>query len=253
MAGDIVAVQRGKSSRRGRAFPGASAGGPMQDLGWIPIALGAAAIVARLGGRKKGAAALALSAVAGAAALGAVRGGQFGRGNAYGKGQGGASGGEPEVERSITIGKTADELRHYWLDQRTLPQIMAGFATVRATGEGRMHWKVEGPLGRAYEWDAETVDRPGEGIGWRSLPDAAIPNEGWLRFHPAPADRGTVATLRFRFEPPGGALGDWVLELLGTTPLDLVVDGALRRFKNLVETGEIPTTARQPAARADTH
>jgi len=252
MARGNVAGQQGESSGRGRSSPGASPGGQMQDLGWVPVALGAAAIVARLGGRNRGAAALALTAVAGAAAVGAVRGAQLGRGNAGSKGQG-ASGGKPEVERSITIGKTADELRRFWLDPRTLTQVMAGFATVRAAGEGRMHWKVEGPRGRAWEWDAETVDRPGADIGWRSLPDAAIPNEGWLRFHPAPAGRGTVATLRFRFEPPGGALVGGVLELLGSTPLDLVADGVLRRFKNLVETGEIPTTVRQPAARADTH
>jgi len=251
MARGNVAVQCGGSSGRGRSYPGASAGGPMQALGWVPVALGAAAIVATLGGRKKGGVALALTAVAGAAAVGAARGGQLGRGKAHGKGQGGATGGKPEVERSITIGKTADELRRYWLDPRTLPQIMGGFAAVRASGEGRMHWKVEGPLGRALEWDSETVDRPGEGIGWRSLPNSAISNEGWLRFHPAPAGRGTVVTLRVRFDPPAGALGSGLLELLGTIPLDLLAEGALRRFKNLAETGEIPTTVRQPAARAD--
>lgn len=233
MANDIFAAQRGASS-----------GGPMKNLGWIPIALGAAAIVAGLGGRKKGATALALTAVAGAGAVGAMRGAQSGRGK---------TGGKPEVERSITIGKTADELRDYWRDPRTLPQIMADFATVRSTGEGRMHWKVEGPLGHAYEWDTETVDRAGEGIGWRSLSDGAIPNEGSLRFHPAPAGRGTVVTLHVRFDPPGGALGEGLIKLLGSTPLDLVAEGVLRRFKNLVETGEIPTTVRQPAARADTH
>ena len=249
MASDIVTAQQGKSSRHGRPYAGAAAAGPTQNIGWIPVALGAAAIVARMGGRKHGAMALALTAFAGAGAIGAMRGAQLDRGRTGAKKQGG----EPEVERSITIGKTADELRDYWLDPRTLPQIMAGFATVRATGGGRMHWKVEGPLGRAYEWDTEAVDRPGEGIGWRSLPDGAIPNEGRIRFHPAPAGRGTVATLHFRFDPPGGPLGDGLLKVLGSTPLDLVADGALRRFKNLVETGEIPTTVRQPAARADTH
>jgi uncharacterized membrane protein len=225
----------------------------MQGLGWFPIALGTAAIVAGLGNRKKGTMPLALTAFAGVAAAAAVRDAQLGRGETDSKRQGGASGGEPEVERSITIGKTADELRHCWLDPRTLPQIMAGFATVRAIGDGRMHWKIEGPLGRAFEWDSETVDdRPGKGLGWRSLPNAAISSEGSVRFRPAPADRGTVATLRFRFDPPGGALGAAAVKLLGTTPLDLAADQALHRFKSLVETGEIPTTERQPAARADT-
>ncbi len=247
MASDVVGAQQGRSSRHGRSSAGAPGGRPVQDLGWIPLALGAAAILAGLGGRRKGAAALAVTAVAGA--VGAMRNAQTEREKA---------GGEPEVERSITIGKSADELRQYWLDPRTLPQVMAGFATVRASGGGRMHWKVEGPLGHAWEWETETVgretmDRPGEGIGWRSLPEAAIPNEGWVRFQPAPAGRGTVATLRFRLDPPAGPLGEGLLKLLGTTPLDMVADGALRRFKNLVETGEIPTTERQPAARADTH
>ena len=61
-----------------------------------------------------------------------------------------------------------------------------------------------------------------------------------------------MATLRLRFDPPGGVLGDAPVELLGHKPLNLAADGVLRRFKSLVETGEIPTTERQPAARADT-
>jgi uncharacterized membrane protein len=223
----------------------------MQGLGWIPIALGTTAIVAGLGSRRKGTMALALVALA--AAVGTMRNGQLDRGEANSKGQGGTSVGKPEVERSITIGKTTDELYQRWVDPKTLPQIMAGLATVRALGGGRMHWKVEGPLGRTYEWDSEAVDdQPGRGIGWRSLPSTAISNDGSVRFHPAPADRGTVVTLHLRFDRLGGALGNAAVKLLGTMPLDLAVDGVLRRFKSLAETGEIPTTERQPAARADT-
>jgi uncharacterized membrane protein len=165
----------------------------------------------------------------------------------------GAATGEPEVERSITIGRTADELSERWLDPETQTRIMAGFAIVRASGEDRMHWKVDGPLGSTFEWESEIVDhRPGERIGWRSMAGADIPNEGSVRFSAAPAEWGAVATLRFRFDPPGGVLGDAALKLLGHKPLDLSVDGVLRRFKSLVETGEIPTTESQPAAREDT-
>ena len=258
MASGILAMERGELSLRKRPSSDVSGGGAIQDLqriGWLPIAFGAAAIVAGLGSRKKGTMAFALTALAGMTAAGAIRGGTSDRGRADSNGQGVTSVREPEgeVERSITIGKTVDELRHCWLDPNTLPQIMAGFATVRAIGDGRKHWMVHGPLGRSYGWESETVDdRPGEGIGWRSLPDAAIPNEGSIRFRPAPADHGTVVILRFRFDPPGGALGDAAIKLLGAAPLKLAADGALRRFKSLVETGEIPTTERQSAARADT-
>ena len=197
--------------------------------------------------------ATAITALAGVAVLAAVSGRQPDRGKPDSKRQRSITPGKLEVERSITIGRNADELRQRWRDPRTLPQIMAGLATVHASGDGHTHWKVEGPLGRRYEWDSEAVDdRPGKGFGWRSLPGAAVVNEGSVRFRPAPADRGTVATLHFSFDPPGGALGDVALGLLGTMPLDLAADGVLRRFKSLVETGEIPTTERQPAARADT-
>jgi uncharacterized membrane protein len=244
MAHDLFAAQHASAAQGSRPAAGKPAASPMQHLRWVPVALGAAAIVAGLGGRKRGAAALALGAVAGVGAVGALRSAQARPGNAQG---------EPAVERSITIGRTADELRRYWRDPRTLTQVMSGFASVRAAAGGRMHWKVDGPLGRALEWETETLDGADEGTGWRALPGAAIANEGQLRFHPAPAGRGTVVTLRLRLEPPGGAAGEWLLGLLGTTPLRLIAEGALRRFKNLVEAGEIPTTARQPAARAESN
>ena len=179
MAAGIVAVQRGGPSGRDHSSSEDRGGGAMQDLGWLPVALGAAAIVAGLGGRQKGTIVLALTALAGVTAVSARRGVQPDGTKADGRGQGGASDGVRQVERSITIGRSADELRRAWLDPETLPQIMAGFATVRASGDGRMHWTVNGPLGRAYEWDSETAaDQPGDGIGWRSSPNAAIWERG---------------------------------------------------------------------------
>ncbi len=92
-------------------------------------ALDMATVAAGIGGRGTGRAVLALLTLAGAPAD------------------------EPEVERSITIGKTADELYQRWREPNTLPQVMAFLATVRASGDSRMHWRREGPLGRSLEWD----------------------------------------------------------------------------------------------------
>ena len=222
-----------------------SANGPAGDMAWIAVALGTAALATRLG-RRRGPMVFALTASAGAAAIGAMRGAQRARGE-------GTEADQPSVERSITIGRTADELRRCWLDPRTLPRVTAGFATVRSTGAGRLHWKVQGPLGRVHGWDADVVDDGPDGaVGWRANANAPLANDGTVRFRPAPAGRGTVVTLHVRFDPPGGALGDAAVRLFGTTPLELAADGLLRRFKSLVETGEIPTTEHQPAARADT-
>ncbi|MFM0376061.1 SRPBCC family protein [Paraburkholderia strydomiana] len=238
--------------QRGHRSSGAFAGGPTGGVGWIPVALAAAFIVSGLVGRKKGAVTLALTVCAGIAVANAACGPSLHHGRADRNGSARNSDVEPEVERAITIGNTADELRKRWLAPQTIPRLMAGFATLHATGNGRMHWQIRTSLGRAYEWEAEIIEEPDGSVGWRSLPDAPVRNEGSVRFEPAPDDRGTVATLRIRFDPPGGMLGGGLLELFGRKPLNLIADGALRRFKSLVETGEIPTTKRQPAARKST-
>jgi uncharacterized membrane protein len=157
-----------------------------------------------------------------------------------------------EVERSISIGKPADDLYRSWREPRNLSRIMGHFAEVTPLDGSRAHWAVRGPMGRRIEWDSRVVDdRPGEVLRWESLPAADLPNEGSIRFRPAPGDRGTEVTLRVDFDPPGGALGRAAMRLLGVAPM-LIAEKALRRFKSLVETGEIPTTSHQPAARADT-
>ena len=164
----------------------------------------------------------------------------------------GASEDAPEAVAAITIGRPAGELDRLWRDPQTLTRITSGFAKVTSAGDGRMHWKVHGPLGRDYEWGTQVVeDRPGSGQRWESVEGASLPSEGEIQFRPAPGDRGTEVALRVRFIPPGGAIGLAVAQLLGFVPR-LFADRALHYFKALAETGEIPTTDRQPAARADT-
>jgi uncharacterized membrane protein len=91
-------------------------------------------------------------------------------------------------------------------------------------------------------------DRPGELLRWKSIEGAEFPSEGTIRFHSAPRDWGTEVTFRLRFQIPGGTLGAVTMKLLPLAP-GLLVSKALRRFKSLIETAEIPTTERQPAAR----
>lgn len=149
----------------------------------------------------------------------------------------------------ITIGKPAEELHELWREPETMSRIMAGFADVSPTGEEGQHWEVRAPLGRPLTWDAETVeDRPGELLRWESIEGATVPNEGTVRFEPAPGDRGTEVSLSFRFDPPGGAVSTELLDQLGVVS-DTFPTRVLRRFKSLAETDEIPTLERNPSAR----
>jgi len=157
-----------------------------------------------------------------------------------------------EVVRAITIHKSAEELERLWREPESLSRILGFFAAVSPAGDGRTHWKVQGPFGKAFEWETrDASDGTGKGLCWQSVEGAAIRTEGSLTFKPAPANRGTEATLHVRFDPPGGALGQSAAKLLGIVPR-MIAEKALRRLKSLAETGEIPTTEHQPAARADT-
>ncbi len=219
-------------------------------------ALDLATVAGGLGSSKRGRALLALVALGGVTAVDVACGRQLGQARERTDSDGrvaGAPGDAPEAERSITIGKAAQELYERWRHPGTLAQVMAPFAAVRAAEGGTMQWQVAGPLGHSLDWETETAgDQPGVATGWRSLPGARVPSEGSIRFRPATGGRGTVATLRVRFDPPGGLIGDAAAKLLGGLVPATIADTALRRFKSLVETGEIPTTEGQPAARADT-
>ncbi|GMT96089.1 hypothetical protein KH5H1_02080 [Corallococcus caeni] len=155
-----------------------------------------------------------------------------------------------EVERTITVGRPAEELYRLWGEPSTLNLLMAHFADVTPTrgGDGR-HWQVHGPLGRELSWDSRVVeDRPPELHRWESTEDSPVKVEGQVRFKPAPADWGTEVTLHLAFAPPGGALGEALAKRLRAIPA-LQVMKVLRRFKSLAETGEMPTLDHNPSAR----
>lgn len=161
----------------------------------------------------------------------------------------GESTGVLQVQQSITIKKTPDELYRAWRQPENLAAIMEHFAQVTTVSEDRVHWAMKNPLGREIEWDAQIVeDRPGEFLRWQSNIGAKWPNEGSVSFRPGPGEWGTVVTLSFRFDPPGGDLSKAMLQRLDFVPRTLA-HKALQRFKSLMETGEIPTLRNNPTAR----
>jgi len=158
-----------------------------------------------------------------------------------------------EVQRSMTINRPADELYRTWRDPENLRRIMEHFADVRATGETTAHWKMPIPMMGALQWDTRIIEeRAGQMISWESLPGSSLQNDGRLQFSPATGNRGTVVTLRLRFNPPMGALGSMAAKTMRVVPSTIAMR-ALHRFKNLVETGEIATSARDTSGRRSLH
>jgi uncharacterized membrane protein len=149
------------------------------------------------------------------------------------------------IEQSVIINRSADDLYGYWRNFTNLPHFMESVESVQRQGDGRSHWIVKGPAGKSVEWDAEIInDEPGRLIAWRSLPDADVDHAGTVRFEPATGGRGTRIHVSIKYAPPAGKLGVAVAKLFGEDPKKQVRED-LRRFKALMETGEIPTTEGQ--------
>ncbi len=156
------------------------------------------------------------------------------------------------VEKAVTINKPIDEVYDAWCDVTRLPQILSHLESVTALGDGKTHWVAKAPLGRTVEWDAETmVDQQNHVSAWRSIGDTEVPNVGAVHFHEAPGGRGIEVLVRIEYNPPLGLIGATFAKLFGEAPSQQVEDD-LRRFKEILETGETPTTAGQPRGGSPT-
>lgn len=153
------------------------------------------------------------------------------------------------VQRSFTVDRPAEELYNYWHNFENLPRFMKHLKSVTSKDSRYSHWVAQGPMGVPVEWDAELLDeRPGEYLVWRSLPGAAISNRGSVEFRPATNGSGTEVTVALTYHNPAGKVGAAFAKMLGREP-ETQVREDLRRFKALMESGEIPTVVGQPSGR----
>lgn len=161
-----------------------------------------------------------------------------------------AAGEGVKVTEAVTINRPVKEVYAFWRNLEKLPSVMRTLESVKTDGD-RSHWVARGPLGKRVEWDAEIVNRrENELIAWRSLEGADVATAGSVRFRPAPGNRGTEVHVSLKYDPPAGKLGANLAWLTGAEP-SLQVREDLMRLKQLLETGEIATTAGQPSGRKE--
>lgn len=154
------------------------------------------------------------------------------------------------VEKTVTINRSAEELYNFWHDFTNLPRFMKHVQSVTVQDVRRSHWVAKAPAGQTVEWDADIInDQPNHLIAWASVEGAQIENSGFVRFQPAPGDRGTEVKVVLEYNIPGGALAAAVAKLFGEEPEQQIGD-ELARFKQLMEAGEIATTEGQTSCRA---
>lgn len=150
-----------------------------------------------------------------------------------------------KVERAVTIQADRQALYTFWRDFSNLPRFMEHLVSVRVDSPTRSHWVASAPAGKTVEWDAEIINEiDGTLIAWKSVPGSEVPNAGSVHFSDAPGGRGTIVKVVMDVEPPAGRLGAIVARLFGEDP-DRQVREDLRKFRQLMETGEIATSARR--------
>jgi len=146
------------------------------------------------------------------------------------------------VEQSYTINKPPEELFKFWRNFENLPKFMFYLDEVRITGEKTSHWVAKGPAGKRVQWDAEIINEvPGQLIAWRSLPGATVDNTGSIRFLTGQNGKGSDVRVVIDYLPPAGQIGATISKIFGRD-VKTEVQEDLRRFKQLMETGEVPTT-----------
>ena len=136
-------------------------------------------------------------------------------------------------------------LYELWSDVTTIPLWQEHVVSVTPTTGTQSHWVMgnpEDPDGKRIEFDSEIVeDVPGQKLAWKSIA-GDVEQHGEVQFHARRDGRGTVVTLIQHTKV--GALANAAASTAKRGPKQTVIEN-LRHFKELAETGEIPTVKGQ--------
>ena len=150
---------------------------------------------------------------------------------------------------TVLVGRPASELYAEWRDFTKFPTFMDNVEKVESLGDNRSRWTIKAPAGTSVDLVTKiTEDRQGKLIAWKSEPESEIQAEGKVEFIDAAPGRGTMVRLTQTYDPPGGIIGKGIAKLFQREPR-IQARRDLKRFKSLMETGEVATNA-SPSGRA---
>jgi uncharacterized membrane protein len=146
------------------------------------------------------------------------------------------------VLESVTIDRPIEQLYRFWRNLENLPQFMRHLESVEKATDTISHWRAYGPAGTVVEWDAEIFNEiPNKLIAWRSLEGADVVSAGSVNFDPSHRG-GTRVTVHLQYSPPGGKVGAAIARFLGADA-ETEIREDLHRFKQLLESGQVPARA----------
>jgi uncharacterized membrane protein len=138
------------------------------------------------------------------------------------------------IEHAVVVDRPVGQVYGHWRNLENLPRFMPHLNSVQEVAPGKSTWTAKGPKGAEVSWEAEIIaEAPFEMIAWRSLPGAALRNEGAVYFHPLHGDRTEVHLFMELFAPLGET-GLKLAALLGKDP-EAEIRADLERFKEALE------------------
>lgn len=145
------------------------------------------------------------------------------------------------VEAAVTVQLPRAEVWSFWRRPEGLPHIVPGLEAVKAVVDGRYRWWTSEPV--EIDGSLEILEeRPEELLSYR-VEGSGVEGHAQVRLSEG-AGGGTVVRVALELDPPAA-----VARTLGA--IDPVPRAALkevlRRHRQLLEAGEIPTTDGQPA------
>ena len=149
------------------------------------------------------------------------------------------------VRVSYTIAKGHNEVYDFASNPQNWGKFMHAIQLERQSGS-RIRFSLGKPAGIDFQSNVEITDQQaGEYNAWASS-EQMLEHRGVIRFKPAPGNRGTEVSVAFEYKASAGPIARGLAALVGWDP-EQVVRESLRHLKQLIEAGEIPTTAGQPS------
>ena len=140
------------------------------------------------------------------------------------------------VTATVTINKPPREVYDFFRDFSRLPEFMDYLEAVEVTGERSSRWTAKLPVVGTVSWEADIIeDQPGALIIWQSRPGTRVRTRGRVKFDRTPGRDMTEVRVEMELGIAGLEPSSVVARLLATPE----VKGDMRRFKQVMETGEV--------------
>jgi uncharacterized membrane protein len=157
------------------------------------------------------------------------------------------------IGRTVTVDRPRGDLYAYCRNLSNLSSFMGGVESVGISADGQSaRWALRDADKEAKDeesaWETTiVVDEPGQAIGWRTTAGSRIEHAGRLDFKDAPGGRGTLVSATIAYRQAGGSVGGLLARVFHKDPR-VQTQRDLRRFKQLMETGEVATAQPPDAA-----